>query len=123
MTCMNNSVNADIIILATLVLWGGHSPLIQRALQRLHADIVGDRTADNQQRRRPAGTGRRPVEIEVRLVHCLECGDQDREVFRQAPRHDGIDRGGMHRFHDIAATKPLRQVNAVVRRRFVRDRR
>ena len=63
----------------------------------VHADIVSDGTADDQEGRRAAGTGCRPVKVEFRLVHRLERGGQDREIFRQASGHDGIDRGGMHR--------------------------
>jgi hypothetical protein len=64
---------------------------------RVHSDIISDRTADDQERRRAASTGRRPVEVESRLVHGLECGDQDWEIFRQAAGHDGVDSGRMHR--------------------------
>ena len=35
------------------------------------------------------------MEVEVRLVHRLERGDQDREIFRQAAGHDRVDRGGV----------------------------
>ena len=58
----------------------------------IHADLVGQRTADDQQRRRSPGTGGRAMEVEVGTVHRLEGGNHDGKVLGQASGHHGVHR-------------------------------
>ena len=37
------------------------------------------------------------MEVVAGLVHCLECGDHDREILRQTARHYGIHRRRVNR--------------------------